>query len=160
VSTAAPALSGLQVHHVSIAVTDMARAIDWYGRIFGFTVMRQFHVPGIPADGAFLRGPGILLELWCAVGVQPVPESRRVPDSDLRTAGTKHLAFTVDNLQGQLAALLREGVEIAGVQRNRGDPMRPDPEPLAAGKAPAFAVFVRDPFGTLIEILERERAPA
>jgi len=153
-------LHDVRPHHASIAVTDMARAIEWYHQVFGFDVVTQFHVGGIPADGAFLRGPGIMLELWCAHGVAPVPEARKVPDSDLRTAGTKHLAFTVENLQQQLTRLVHAGVDIAAVQRMPGQPMRPDVAPLGPGKPAVFAVFIRDPFGTLIEVLERGRAPA
>jgi hypothetical protein len=37
--------------------------------------------------------------------------------------------------------------------------MRPDADPCAPGKPPAFAVFLRDPFGTLIEVLDHSRAP-
>lgn len=150
------ALTGHAPHHFSVAVPDMAQALAWYQSILGFEIERQFHVPGIPADGAFLQGPGGLkLELWCAVGVAPVPEQRKVPDSDLRTAGTKHMAFMVPDLQRQLAGLVERGVDIAAVQRQRTEPMRPDPQPLAPGKPPVFAVFVRDPAGTLIELLDR-----
>lgn len=155
------ALTGHAPHHFSVAVPDMDQALAWYGSILGFEVERRFHVAGIPADGAFLSGPGGLkLELWCAQGVAPVPESRRVPDADLRTAGTKHMAFAVPDLQRQLAELVARGVDIAAVQRNRSQPMRPDPDPLAPGKPPVFALFVRDPAGTLIELLDRDQVSA
>jgi catechol 2,3-dioxygenase-like lactoylglutathione lyase family enzyme len=35
-----PVLSG--IHHVKIPVTDLNRSIDWYGRVFGFTVTMEF----------------------------------------------------------------------------------------------------------------------
>lgn len=35
-----PILSG--VHHVKIPVTDLARSIQWYGRVFGFAVTTEF----------------------------------------------------------------------------------------------------------------------
>ncbi len=37
---------------------------------------------------------------------------------------------------------------------------RAETEPLADGKPAAFALFLRDPFGTLIEILDRDRVAA
>jgi len=147
----------LQTHHVSIAVPDMEQAIAWYGAVLGFEVEFRFHVAGIPADGAFLRRPELRIELWRARGVQPVPAERRVPDADLRTAGTKHMAFLVPDLQGKLAALVQAGVDIAALQRSPTEAMRADPEPLAAGKPPVFALFLRDPAGTLIELLDRDR---
>lgn len=152
-----PALSEISPHHFSVAVTNLDQAIAWYSSIFGFELERRFHVPGIPAEGAFLRRPELRIELWCAVGVAPVPENRKVPDEDLRTAGTKHVGFMLPNLQGQLAALVERGVDIATVQRRRGEPMRPDPDVLAPGKPPVFAAFIRDPFGTLIELLDRDQ---
>jgi len=76
ISAPTPLLDGLTPHHVSIAVTDMDRAIEWYTSVLGF-------------ETAQLR-----LELWCAAGAAPVP---------------------------------------------------------------LFALFIPDPFGTLIEILDRDR---
>ncbi|MGH6657508.1 MAG: VOC family protein [Actinocrinis sp.] len=35
-----PSLSG--IHHVKIPVTDLARAADWYSRVFGFAVTMRF----------------------------------------------------------------------------------------------------------------------
>lgn len=153
------AVPQLTPHHVSIAVPDMEQAIAWYASILGFEVELRFHVEGIPADGAFLRRPELRIELWRAHGVQPVPAERRNPDADLRTAGTKHMAFAVPDLQGRLAELVRRGVDIAALQRSPTEPMRSDPDPLAAGKPPVFAMFLRDPAGTLIELLDRDRLP-
>ena len=149
----------LQPHHFSVAVPDMDQAIAWYTSILGFELEFRFYVEGIPADGAFLRRPELRLELWCAGGVRPVPPERRVPDSDLRTSGTKHMAFAVANLQARMAELVRRGVDIAALQRSPGEPMRPDAEPLGAGKPAVFALFIRDPAGTLIELLDRDRLP-
>jgi methylmalonyl-CoA/ethylmalonyl-CoA epimerase len=151
------AIASLVPHHFSIAVTDIEQAMAWYQAILGFELERQFYVAGIPAKGAFLRRPELRLELWQAQDVSPVPDSRKLPDSDLRTAGTKHIAFSVPNLQSHLPELIRRGVDIAAVQRSPGEPMRPDLDPTASDRPPAFAVFIRDPCGTLIELLDRER---
>jgi methylmalonyl-CoA/ethylmalonyl-CoA epimerase len=153
-------LQDLAPHHVSIAVTDMDRAIEWYTSVLGFETEVRFHVAAIPAEGAFLRRPQLRLELWCAAGVAPVPAERRTPNQDLKTAGTKHLAFSVPNLQARLADLVAHGVDIAAIQRDPREPMLAESDPLAPGKLPAFALFVRDPSGTLIELLDRDRVPA
>jgi catechol 2,3-dioxygenase-like lactoylglutathione lyase family enzyme len=47
-----PALAG--IHHVKIPVTDPARAIDWYGRLFGFVATTEFS----EADGQVLGVAG------------------------------------------------------------------------------------------------------
>jgi methylmalonyl-CoA/ethylmalonyl-CoA epimerase len=154
------AVPHLTPHHISIAVPDMEQAIEWYTSILGFEVEFRFHVAGIPADGAFLRRPELRIELWRAHGVQPVPAERRIPDADLRTAGTKHMAFAVPDLPGRLPELLRRGVDIAALQRAPTEPMHAEADPLAAGKPPVFALFLRDPAGTLIELLDQDRLPA
>jgi catechol 2,3-dioxygenase-like lactoylglutathione lyase family enzyme len=46
-----PSLAG--VHHLKIPVTDLVRSIEWYGRVFGFTVTMEFP----DADGV-VRGVG------------------------------------------------------------------------------------------------------
>jgi methylmalonyl-CoA/ethylmalonyl-CoA epimerase len=151
-------LDGLAPHHVSIAVTDMNRAIEWYSSVLGFETEFRFHVAAIPAEGAFLKSAQLRLELWCATGAAPVPAARRTPDEDLKTAGTKHLAFSVRGLQGRLAGLIAHDVDIAAIQRDPKEPMMVELDPLARQRPPAFAVFIRDPFGTLIEILDRDRS--
>jgi catechol 2,3-dioxygenase-like lactoylglutathione lyase family enzyme len=47
-----PTLAG--IHHVKIPVTDLDRAVDWYGRVFGFVTTMAF--PG--ADGRVLGVAG------------------------------------------------------------------------------------------------------
>jgi hypothetical protein len=107
-------LDDLAPHHVSIAVTDMDRAIEWYASVLGFETEFRFHVAAIPAEGAFLKGPELRLELWCAAGAAPI-------------------------------------------QRDPKEPMVVDSDPLARDQPPVFALSIRDPFGTLIELLDRER---
>jgi hypothetical protein len=51
-------------------------------------------------------------------------------------------------------------VDIAAIQRNRGEPMAPESNPLAPGRPPVFALFIRDPFGTLIELIDRQQVAA
>jgi len=155
-----PLLKDLSPHHFSIAVPDMDQAIAWYTSVLGFETEVRFHVAGIPADGAFLRRPELRLELWCATGVAPVPQERRTPNQDLKTSGTKHIAFTVADLQAHLPDLVNYGVDIAAIQRNRGEPMAPESNPLAPGRPPVFALFIRDPFGTLIELIDRQQVAA
>ena len=70
------------------------------------------------------------------------------------------MAFSVPNLQQRLAELVAHGVDVAAIQRDPREPMMAESDPLAAGKPPAFSIFIRDPFGTLIEILDRGRVPA
>jgi methylmalonyl-CoA/ethylmalonyl-CoA epimerase len=153
-----PALTDIAVHHFSVSVPDLDEAIAWYSKVFGFELKKRFEIDAIPAMGAFLRSPDIWLELWQAAGSAPVPEARKSPNSDLQTCGTKHIAFTVPDLQGCLLKLAGLGIDIAAVQRTPEEPMQSDTDLLLTGKAPIFAAFIRDPAGTLIELLDRSRA--
>jgi len=148
------ALPTLAVHHVSIAVADLDAAIAWYADIFGLEVEQRMDASSFGLRGAFLRRPGVRLELWQSLALSADAEARRAPRMDLKVMGTKHLAFVVPDLPAAMAALLQRGVEVLMVQRARTEPMLPDPEPLAPGKPRLFAAFIADPFGTAIEVID------
>ena len=151
------ALPGLKIHHVSISVPDMEVALAWYADTLGFREEFRFSIDALSAQGAFMVREGLRIELWAVKDAGRVPEVRREPNTDLHAGGTKHAAFLVPDLQGRLAELVKRRVDIAAVQRHPTEPMAKDPDPLAPGKPPAFAAFIRDPGGTLIELLDEER---
>lgn len=152
-------LPALKLHHFSIAVRDLDASIEWYEAIFGLTLERQGSLssPEITGRNAFLARDGIRVELWSLEGAAPVPPGRLAPNTDLLTGGTKHIAFEVDGLQAVIDELVRRGVDVATVQRNRGEPHLYEEHPeteRGTSKKPAFAAFIRDPDGTLIELLD------
>jgi methylmalonyl-CoA/ethylmalonyl-CoA epimerase len=149
----APVLATVAIHHVSIAVPDLDAAIAWYSKIFGLTVEHRMET-NFGMRGAFLRRPGIRMELWQSLSLPDTPEARRAPKQDMKIMGIKHVAFVVPDLRGALAALLKQGVQLIAVQYDRSEPMQPDADPLAAGKRRPFSIFIADPFGTPIEILD------
>ncbi len=153
-----PILSDVLPHHFSISVADMDAAIRFWSEIFGATTDVRFRVEAIGGNGAFLSIGALKLELWQLGGAKPVPEERKAPNADLLTNGTKHMAFSVPDLQSSIEALHRKGVKIVAVQRDRGLPMRPEKDPSLAfdpTRKPAFAAFICDPGGSLIELLHR-----
>jgi catechol 2,3-dioxygenase-like lactoylglutathione lyase family enzyme len=148
-----PVLPVVAIHHVSIAVPDIDAAIAWYSKIFGLSIEHRMET-SFGMRGAFLRRPGIRLELWQAQSLPDTPEARRAPKQDMKIMGIKHVAFVVPDLRAALAALLKQNVQLIAVQYDRSEPMRPDPDPLAPGKRRPFSIFIADPFGTPIEILD------
>ena len=150
-------LPGLDFHHVAVSVPDLERAIEWYHAILSFEVEHRFEVSAIPARAAFVRRGTLRIELWEAGGGATVPPQRREPNSDLLTGGTKHVAFRVTDLQGCLVRLRAQGVDIAAVQRHPTEPMQVEEDPADATRGPAFAAFIRDPGGTLVELLDTAR---
>lgn len=146
------------IHHVSIAVTDLERALDFWTGIFGLAVQRRIELPALRARGAFVGADGLSIELWALAAARPVPDERRLPNTDLATAGTKHVAFRVADLAATLDRLAGRGVAIVAVQASPDEPMRPAADHFARPPAErrAFAAFIHDPFGTLIELLGPE----
>ena len=145
---------GLRIHHVGIAVPDLDAAIEWYGRVLGFANPERHEIAALRAHMAFVRRGDLRLELWQRAGAAAVPAERREPNSDLMIGGTKHMALAVDDLGSWLHRLVHERVDIAAIQRSPREPMRHEADPLAPGLPPPFAMFIRDPGGTLIELLD------
>jgi methylmalonyl-CoA/ethylmalonyl-CoA epimerase len=152
-----PALPNLTLHHFSVSVPNLDQAIAWYSDTLGFQTERCFAVDSISAKAAFLVRESLRIELWQIGDGAPVPDLRKEPNMDLKSGGTKHVAFLVPDLQGCLRELIHRGVDVASVQRHPSQPMAKDLTPLDPAKAPAFAAFIRDPAGTLIELLDREQ---
>ena len=59
-TTSAATLKGASINHVSVLVTDMARSIDFYGRVFGLTLVNEDKANKIARLGA---GGKILVSL-------------------------------------------------------------------------------------------------
>ena len=124
-------------HHVGISVPDIEAAIAWYGNMLGFVVDQRVHIPQIPAHVVFLKRDSFRIELFEVEGAAPLPEDRRYPNRDLKTHGTKHLAFAVSDVAATLAELRSKGADIAFEVNINGKP----------------AAFIRDIAGNLIEFV-------
>ncbi|MBC2667642.1 VOC family protein [Novosphingobium piscinae] len=123
-------------HHGGVSVPDLAAAIAWYDRVLGFALERRFTIaPGCRA--AMLRKGALRFELFEVDGAAPLPEDRRVPQRDLRTHGTKHLAFRVADLDAFLDEMAERQADVALVVR----------EAFGSG------CFIRDCAGNLIEFV-------
>ncbi|WP_310632727.1 MULTISPECIES: VOC family protein [unclassified Paraburkholderia] len=133
-----PLLPALRPHHFGISVPDLDAAVDWYGRMLGFTLEQQLHIEKIPARIAFARRDHYRIELFEVPGAAPLPDDRREPNLDLRTHGNKHMCFEVPDVRAAVAALRGAGADIAYELNVDGNP----------------TAFIRDVAGNLIELLE------
>ena len=125
--------------HVGISVPDMEEALTWYERNLGFRLVKDDgFVPPLGARICFLERDGFQLELFRYEDPRPIPEDRLLPDTDLRTVGTKHAAFQVDDMDAMKARLLDNGVDIAHETEMHGERV----------------LFIRDPGGSLIELIQ------
>ena len=122
----------MQLIHTCYRIGDIDRSVAFYEAL-GFEELRRMDIRdeainvfmGLPGDGA-------RLELTYNHGVDSY---------DLGT-GYNHIAVTVDDLDGKLAALSSHGIE----------PERPPYQVKAGGSR---ICFVRDPDGYRIELIER-----
>lgn len=129
----------LSVHHVGVSVPDIDASIAWYGKMFGFTLEMRQHLPLIPAEIAFLRRGALRIELFQVNGAATLPPDRREPNLDVRTHGTKHLCYGVNDVPGTVFRLRSLGAEIVFEKTINGTPM----------------AFIRDNAGNLIELIAR-----
>jgi methylmalonyl-CoA/ethylmalonyl-CoA epimerase len=76
----------LKFHHEGISVPDLEASISWYKAMLGFELERRDALPHAQAKVAFLRRGDLRIELFEVAGAAALPEDRRIPDQDLRTA--------------------------------------------------------------------------
>lgn len=127
--------------HQGITVPDVEAAADWYRDVFQFELVRDELVPALNCRIIFLRSGAFELELFQYLGPdgKPLPEERRLPNEDIKTCGTKHVAYRVESMAEMAAHLRRKRVDIAA-----------GPFPMNGDTV----CFIRDNSGTLIELIE------
>lgn len=122
--------------HVGIAVSDLARSLDFYHRQLGLPIVEEFDVPQFGLQVVFLRaGEGMveLLDYHSKEGLQ------RPPPSPL---GLRHLTLLVDDLDEAY-----KGLKEVGLTFTRA------PVTIAPGRI--RNAFLLGPDGESIELIER-----
>ena len=138
-------MSAPTAHHVGITVADLDRAVQFYTETFDLPVVAEFSVggdafaeavavEGAAAEFAHLDADGAIVEL---VEYEPAREEGR--DPELNRPGATHLGLTVDDVEAFYAGLA-DDVETLSPPRTT--------------ESGTTVLFVRDPEGNLIEILD------
>jgi len=135
------------IHHIAIGVPDIEAGLAFYCDVLGFDVDWRSDVeadnekagaavglPSFEAKMAMLKGPNICLELWQYA--KPEPRDRRSDPADL---GYPHMALAVEDIEVEYDRLLAAGMTFVG-------------PPVDFGTQKA--IYGRDPFGNIIELLE------
>lgn len=117
------------IEHIGIAAKDSTALKNWYMDIFGMTV-----VSDNGKGGYFIAAPnGVQIEIYPANA-----EGDRSYDN--LTSGLRHIAFLVEDFDGEYERLKTKNVNFVG-------------EPVVKEK---FSnLFFKDPEGNLVHIIER-----
>jgi catechol 2,3-dioxygenase-like lactoylglutathione lyase family enzyme len=138
------------VSHVGICVSDAERSLAFYRDALGFRPRGELSVRGEPSDtllrlrgvdlrAIYLERDGVTIELLHYAA--PGREGDGAPRS-MNALGLTHLSLRVDDVDAATEALEAAGARVLRDTR------------IDNPAIPAKAVFVTDPDGTLIELVE------
>ena len=134
-------LALMRADHIMISTDDYDGTVDWYNRILGFEVVREWDIDGYPdVDVGYISANGFMIEV---VGTKQAFQDEVVAP-DVFTAMSDrvyvHMAFNSADVDGVAAELISRGVELELAPTNFD----------AAG---VRLLFIRDNNGNLIEIV-------
>lgn len=149
-------MSFVRLTHIGVCVSDWERSLRFYRDVLGFRYLSELQVGGEPSNtllqldnvtlrAIYLERDGTRIELLHYATPGHRGDGRPRPMNEL---GLTHLSLRVDNLAETLVDLKNAGVQI--LQRTHID-------------IPAFeaaAIFITDPDGTLIELVQSPGDPA
>lgn len=124
--------------HTGISVLNMDEALVWYKENLDFDLVDDDYVEPLHARICFIKNGDYQIELFQYDHPKPLPAERRMPNDDLQTVGTKHVAFEVDNIAEMKDRLQKNHVEIAHEVMMEGNNV----------------MFIRDNSGVLIELIQ------
>jgi glyoxylase I family protein len=149
-------MSLLRLTHIGICVSDWERSLRFYRDVLGFDYLSELQVAGEPSNtllrldnvalrAIYLERDGARIELlhYATPGHQGDNQPR-----PMNQLGLTHLSLRVDNLGATLTELRNAGVRIL------------DDTYIDIPAFESAAVFVTDPDGTLIELVQSPGDPA
>ncbi|QYR10618.1 VOC family protein [Prevotella sp. Rep29] len=124
-----------KVHHIAVICSDYQRSLDFYTQVLGFRILAEHY-----------RKERQSYKTDLALGDEYVIELFSFPSSPRRAThpeatGLRHLAFEVENLEGEVRELNRLGIAHEEVRTDE-----------FTGKR---FLFLQDPDGLPIELYER-----
>ena len=143
-------MSDPTAHHVGVTVTDLDRAVEFYTTTFDLDVVAEFAVGGdafaeaVAVEGAsaefvHLDADGAVVELVAYDAAVESDDDSATDDPELNRSGATHVGLTVDDVEAFYADLA-DDVETLSPPRTT--------------ESGTTVLFVRDPEGNLIEVLD------
>jgi glyoxylase I family protein len=145
----------LRMTHIGVCVTDLERSTRFYRDLLGFAYRSELRVQGEPSDtllrlrgvdlqAVYLERDGTRLELLHYASPGAVGDGAPRP---MNGRGLTHLSLRVDSVAETVAALRAAGAQILADTR------------IDIPDFGAAAIFVADPDGTLIELVQSPGDP-
>ncbi|MBI3783555.1 MAG: VOC family protein [Deltaproteobacteria bacterium] len=149
-------MSLIRLTHIGICVSDWQRSLRFYRDLLGFEYLSELQIAGEPTNtllqlndvelrALYLERDGTRIELLHYASPGHGGDSTPRPMNRL---GLTHLSMRVDNLAQTLATLEQAGVQVLAASR------------IDIPAFAAAAVFITDPDGTLIELVQAPGDPA
>jgi catechol 2,3-dioxygenase-like lactoylglutathione lyase family enzyme len=149
-------MSFLRLTHVGICVSDWERSLRFYRDVLGFKHLSELQVAGEPTNtllqldsvelrAIYLERDGTRIELLHYASPGHRGDGKPRPMNQL---GLTHLSLRVDDLATTLDTLKQAGVRIL------------DKTHIDIPAFDAAAIFIADPDGTLIELVQSPGDPA
>ncbi len=104
------------IHHLGVAVEDLAGAVETYERLFDARLEHRETVPEQGVEAASLLVGDGRVELLAPLG-EDTPVGRFLAK---RGPGMHHVAYEVSDLRSTLAELAREGAELIDPEPREG----------------------------------------
>ncbi len=127
--------------HTGISVKDMEASLKWYEEVLGFVKYKDNYAPPLKARICFIKNDVLDYEIELFQYDEPkaIPQERLLPNSDLQTIGTKHVALETDDMKALKERFVSQNVDIAHEVTMEGESV----------------MFIRDPDGVLIEFIQK-----
>ncbi len=141
----------LRMSHIGICVSDWKRSLRFYQDVLGFRYVHELEVKGEPSDtllqlnhvdlrAVYLEREGVRIELLHYASPGHIGDAT---PRELNRLGLTHLSLRVDDLDAMLAELREAGVNVLSHTQ------------IEIPEAEVRAVFITDPDGTLIELVQQ-----
>jgi catechol 2,3-dioxygenase-like lactoylglutathione lyase family enzyme len=134
----------VEFDHVGLNVSDLEAATAWYCETLDLTAAAPFAIPGTDMRGVMLlhEPSGYRVELLHRPGAKPGIQASTPEEAPL-TLGFSHFCIRVRDVAAEYHRLLAAGCSSRKV-------------PSASPRPGAIVSFVADPWGNLIEVLNRD----
>ena len=105
-----------KIDHIAIAVKNLDEVLKVYGDVFGMKAEHEEEIPDQGVKAAAVNIGGVHVEF-----VQPIkPDTGIAKFVETKGDGIHHIAFEVENLEKELAALEAKGVALIDKKPRKG----------------------------------------